>query len=92
MMTTFRQLEPSTGNNSAKAVDAMCSISLSRGWTILSLCVILTFSFRCRNLALMSYHNYECGIAALLDCCGLGPVPLLALRIVARFGENNFSR
>ena len=47
-------------------------------------------SYRCRDLALKSYHSYECGAATFLDASGLGPVPLLALRTVARFGEIDY--
>ena len=53
-------------------------------------CVNPTLTYRCRDLALKTYHSYECGIAAFLDVSGLGPVPLLALRTVARFGETDY--
>ena len=50
-------------------------------------CVNPVFSCRCRDIALKCYHRYECGVAAFLDASGLGPVPLLALRTIARFGK-----
>ena len=56
-------------------------------WSRAQGCENHTFSCSCRDIALKSYHHYECGVATFLDASGLGPVPLLALRTVARFGE-----
>ena len=51
-------------------------------------CVEVNFcSVKCRDLALKTYHAYECALTPLLNRSGLDLTAMMALRAVTRFGR-----
>jgi hypothetical protein len=44
-------------------------------------------SVACRDIALKTYHGFECALAPVINQSGLGPTALMALRAVTRFGR-----
>ncbi|XP_023338753.1 SET and MYND domain-containing protein 4 isoform X2 [Eurytemora carolleeae] len=49
-------------------------------------CGVSFCSVECRDIALNTYHRYECGLLGILVASGLNVYPFLAIRLLARFG------
>lgn len=49
-------------------------------------CGVSFCSIKCRDVALGSYHKYECGANDVLTASGLNIYPFLTLRLMAKFG------